>query len=345
MHHRLPLPPKRVLFLCHKNSTYGFNEGYSKRSGLHNSTRFIVEALNEHPHAFHAKLVDVTDNNSIDKEVHDFKPSVVVIEALWVVPEKFDILKKLHPQVRWFVHLHSNIPWLAIEGIAMEWLVGYAQREVGIIANSVPAYRALRVLLDRSELTFLPNVYLGHPKPFKKHRRPFHLDVACFGAVRPLKNQLIQAMAAIKLAKQQQKILYFHINGTRVETNGDPVLKNLRALFKNTSDAFLIEHPWMKPDALLKHLRSMDLSMQVSLSETFCVVAADSITAGVPVVVSKEISWVSKLCQAQDDSVDSIACAMKRVLHNTWLVRLNQFFLKRYSLKSQRKWIKFISEA
>ena len=35
----------------------------------------------------------VVDNNGIDKEITEYKPTHVFIEGLWVVPEKFDVLK------------------------------------------------------------------------------------------------------------------------------------------------------------------------------------------------------------------------------------------------------------
>jgi hypothetical protein len=49
----------------------------------------------------------------------------------------------------------------------------------------------------------------------------------------------------------------------------------------------------------------MDINMQVSFSETYNIVAADSIAAGVPVVSSTEITFVPKECQASfTDSSD-----------------------------------------
>src|ERR1700733_12166807 len=113
---------KKILFLCKINECYGFQQySYSRKSsGLFNSTQFVSSALNAA--GFNSKVVDVIDNNDIDREVSLFKPDIVVIEALWVVPSKFDVLKKLHPNVHWFVHLHSHIPFLSIEGIAIEWL-------------------------------------------------------------------------------------------------------------------------------------------------------------------------------------------------------------------------------
>jgi hypothetical protein len=330
----------RVQFICKRNETYGFKSYTRRSSGLYNSTRFIVESLNERD-GIEAEIIEVRDNNDIDREVTRFKPDLVVIEALWVVPEKFPILMKLHPHVSWTVHLHSHMPFLALEGIAMEWIRGYADQGIGLIANSEASYDALRAILTRDEVIYLPNVYLSNPRLTKLHDNPV-LNVACFGAVRPLKNQLLQALAAILFAKSMGKPLRFHINGTRVETGGDPVLKNLRQLFLDVRGAELVESPWNEPEDFLDLVQTMDIGMQVSLTETFNVVSADYVTAGIPIVVSKEITWASKLCVAQDDSLSSIVDRMNKVYRSSTLVRLNQWMLNDFSHKAQMMWAEFV---
>lgn len=333
----------RILFICKKNECYGFTTYTRRSSGLFNSTRFIVEGLLKR--GVHAKIIEVIDNNCIDREVSaSFKPDIVVIEALWVVPEKFEVLKKLHPTVKWFVHLHSHMPFLALEGIAMDWIIRYAENKVGMIANSKESYEALLVILSKKELIYLPNVYMGVPRraALWGDDTPI-IDVGCFGAVRPLKNQLLQALAAIEFARQKNKYLKFHINASRVETGGDPVLKNLVQLFEGTENAQLVQTHWCEPDEFLTLLRThMDIGMQVSLTETFNVVNADYVTAGVPSVISKEITWGSRLNRAADNSVPSIVRAMHRVWNRRWLVWWNQRLLLRHSKKAQRAWFKFV---
>ena len=280
----------KILFLCKKNETYGFQIYSKKSSGLYNSTQFIVESLKSK--GIDAKIEEVVDGNSIDREVYWFKPDKVIIEALWVTPDKMRELKRLHPTVKWYVHLHSNIPFLAIEGIAIEWLKEYDQQQIVTIANSKNSIQALKYILQ--SIIYLPNIYLSKPMEKLSYRSDC-LFVACFVAIRPMKNQLIQAMAAIEFSHYVGKKLKFHVNSSRVETNGDPVLKNLRALLGHD----LIEHRWYQPDALMERLNWMDLGMQVSLSETFNVVTADYVTAGIPVVVSKEIPWVESMEQSR----------------------------------------------
>ena len=113
----------KILFLLKKKAAYSCGYDRTAASGLFNSAKFVADMLNAA--GVKAKVEEVVDNNSIDKAVHDYRPNVAVIEALWVVPEKFDILKKFHPSVRWIVRLHSDIPFLAGEGIACDWIFGY----------------------------------------------------------------------------------------------------------------------------------------------------------------------------------------------------------------------------
>lgn len=332
----------RILFICKRNEIYGSALTYTRRSsGLFNSTRFIVEALA--PLGIHAHIIEVQDNNDIDRAVTKHKPNMVVIEALWVVPEKYPVLMKLHPNVKWFVHLHSDMPFLALEGIAMDWIIRASKLGVGHIANSEESFNALKPIVAPEMLHYLPNVYLSEPMRAPLANKHHAVNVACFGAVRPLKNHLLQALAAIEFSRQINKPLRFHINTGRVETGGAPVLKNLQQLFKDTKGTALIEHTWFEPPELLKHLNEeIDIGLQVSLTETFNVVTADYVTAGLPVVVSKEVKWCSRWSKAIDNSLEDIVAKMHRAYKNRLLVKLNQLLLKRHSDSAIAGWYQFV---
>ena len=331
----------KTLFILKKNETYGFHHYCRRSSGLWNSINFIVKDLKER--GVHCHIEEVQDNNCIDRVVSQFKPDIVVIEALWVVPEKFDVLKKLHPKVRWFVRLHSHMPFLALEGIAMEWIEGYFKRGLGVIANSEPMFDALYPISPKGKLLYLPNVYRAEKKQYGQ-RKHFgsQLNIGCFGAVRPLKNQLIQALAAIQFAKELNAPLCFFINGSRVETGGDPVLKNIKALFAGRENSHLILCDWAEHEDFIDLIRDMDISMQVSLTETFSIVSADSVTAGVPLVTSKEVEWASPSCKARDNDINDIVKKMKKVYKNNRLVCKNKMLLDKASDRASQLWFKFI---
>ena len=332
--------PKRILFIAKKGQVY--SDGYSceyTSSGLLNSAKFVVDMLLDHD--IDATLVQVIDNNEIDREVTKYRPDVVIIEALWVVPEKFEVLTKLHPSVQWVVRVHSEIPFLAQEGIAIQWIFDYLKQDgVYVGFNS---HRALHNFLRVSwsnKLLYLPNYFPTQHQGTPKDKSPA-LHIGCFGAIRPLKNQLLQAMSAIRYADLVGKELKFHMNTARVE-GGHEVLKNIRALFKETKHT-LVEHGWLHHSRFQHLLARMDLSMCVSLSETFCLVAADSVSLGVPLVCSPEVRWSSRVSQADPTSMDSILDAMYRVGRlRRFTTILNRLGLKEYDQRSVEVWKEFL---
>lgn len=353
----------RVLFILKFRDDDGYgghggSYGCGLSSGLLNSAKFVVNMLADNH--VDVKLVQVTDNNDIDREVTKYRPTHVIIEALWVVPEKFDILHRLHPRVKWIVRGHSEIPFLANEGVAMKWLPRYVRFEnVSIAENSVKALRDLRTVvmaanpdwsLDevREKVLYLPNFY-PHSKRHhsNKEEDPDFIDICCFGAIRPLKNQLIQAVAAIKYAESIGKSLRFHINATRNEQGGNNVLKNLRATFDAVSESGhqLVEHGWMPHHEFIRLLKQMDVAMQVSFSETFNIVAADCVVAGLPLVVSPEISWAAPWVQAEPtDSEDILS---KMITANDWrfkwvLKALNMRGLRQFCERSKHVWLAYL---
>lgn len=305
----------KILFICKRRISYGISYG------LLNSARFAAAALDRLP-GVQAKVVDVIDNNFIDSEVTRFRPNIVIIEALWVVPEKFPILLRLHPTVRWIVRIHSKPTFIANEGIAMDWLAKYSDvadyfDNFHIASNNKEFAKCLSTTFS-TKVLYTPNVY--HPvcrKRTKLSESERSIHIGCFGAVRPMKNHLAQALAAIKFAEEKRKHLFFYINGDRQEQRGDEVLKNLRALFDRTTRSTLVERPWSSHEVFLYFVAQMDIGMQVSLSETFNIVAADFVSLGVPIVTCPDIEWTPSLMHADPTSIDDIV----KKLHRAWRTR------------------------
>lgn len=342
MHSNTP----RVLFICKQRPAQ-----YGASYGLLNSCRFLCNALESM--GAEAKTVEVIDNNFIDREVHRFKPTHVFIEALWVVPEKFDVLIPLHPKIQWHVRLHSNTPFIANEGMAIPWIKKYLE-----LQKKYPQFHlspnALNMVNDirqtfHAETTYSPNIYQPHRTvDIGEHSLPVDKDpkvitIGCFGAIRPMKNQLIQAMAAIAFADELDKPLHFHINHSRLEQNGDNPYKNIRALFDDTRHK-LVCHDWLNHSDFIALIRRMDLGLQVSFSETFNIVAADFVHARVPIVGSDEITWLSSIYKADQTSLDNIVSHLwiaylgrKIDLHG-----LNNWGLEQWNSDARKIWKKYL---
>lgn len=332
----------RILFIIKKSAPYGSDKPYGQYTGhgLRNSAKFIVDMLLDS--GIEAKLVEVVDNNCISAEVHRYRPTIVVIEALWVVPEKFDVLRKLYPDIKWIVRIHSDLPFLAQEGIAMRWIFGYLdQRNVYVAFNKPETAHSIRSIVSqwhRHKVLLLPNFYPVSDRPHRSKDSRL-VKIGCFGAVRPMKNQLAQAVAAISYADQTDKLLEFHING-RCESGGSEVLKNLRDLFANTRHR-LVEHGWMTHPEFLKVLHQMDVAMAVSLSETFCIVAADAVSEGVPLVCSSEIPWASDASVVPATDVQSMVSRLLsfNCLTVAFVKWSNRRKLRKYSEVSRKIWL------
>lgn len=333
----------KILFVCKQRpSKYGVSYG------LLNSCRFLCNALKDM--GADAKLVEVIDNNFIDKEIHKYKPTHVFIEALWVVPDKFDVLIPLHPNIQWHVRLHSNTPFIANEGVAMGWIKKYdllqkKYPQFHISPNSYSMMDDLESALN-IKTVYSPNIYQPDFKPnVEKIINNDIVKIGCFGAIRPLKNQLIQAMAAMVFADNIGKTLQFHMNHSRLEQNGDNVYKNINALFDGSKHK-LITHDWMLHEEFLKLIGKMDLGLQVSFSETFNIVAADFTYMNVPLVGSNEIEWLSSLYKSNSTTnIDDIV----NNLHLAWFGRkinlqyFNKIGLNRYNSMSKSVWKKYLN--
>jgi hypothetical protein len=322
-------------------------------TGLFNSASFMDQMLRDA--GFESKLEVAIDNNCIDRMVTAFQPTHVIIEALWVVPTKFDILTKLHPDVKWIIRLHSEMPFIASEGIAMDWLgdyVSYPQISIGVnaprILNEVRTYLSIKKNWDKKEtnerIFYLPNYYPTEYKKKEYNKNKYWIDIACFGAVRPLKNHLLQAFAAIKFAENQGKQLRFHINTGRIEMKGDPIMNNLKGLFEHMADRGhqMICHEWTPREEFLEICANMDIGMQCNFSETFNIVSADLISQGVPILSSREIPWASKMFNSNPTECEDMVTVLTKIHHHPKLnVFLNQHNLTKYTKQSRKTWIKY----
>lgn len=332
----------KILFITKRRLDSGGQSHNQGSWGLLNSARMVVNALVAQ--SIDANIMDVVDANEIDKWVCLYRPDVVICEALWVSPEKFDELKRRHPRVRWVVRIHSKVLFLAHEGIAIDYIRRYIGRaEVGFNDNLTAG--KFKLVFPKLVTPYLPNIYFREPvKHRRRERDPKAIAISCFGAIRPLKNQLLQAMAAQVYARETQRRLYFHINATRVEQGGESVLKNLRSLFRDP-EATLVEHGWKGHEDFCELFYDIDIAMQVSLSETFNITTADAVHAGVPVVVSDEIPFVSERNHADPRSLKSMVKALHAALHaaETWEGRrLNHGLLMSWNDRALKVWLKFL---
>ncbi|HEY1750306.1 MAG TPA: hypothetical protein VGG29_03530 [Caulobacteraceae bacterium] len=360
-------PTPRVLFvlLWRKAPAYGMGTwGASQLAGddpitteplshgLSNSAGFVVAMLNEA--GIDARLVHVKSDNDIWKEIEAYRPTHVVLEAFWCRPKKLDDLRPLFPDVQFIVRGHSSTPFLAHDTYGFKWALEYLGKPGAVVAPNDQRHVAELRLLARklfgaaadARVPWLPNYYPErHALPPPAEDDGLHVDVGCFGAARPFKNMVGQALAAMLFAERVGRRLRFHINGDRIECGGGPTVKNLEWIFEANPYAELVRHDWMPHAEFLDLVASMDLVAQVSFAETFCIVAADAVSQGVPLVTSAEVAWSTPASRADPTDPASMADAM----HRAWLGRhANRRFdpslhgLKRFCAIARETWLEFL---
>ncbi len=333
----------KILFICKDRGSYKHG-----KFGLWNSASLVINAIkSEHE----ARLIAVVDGNAIDKEVYTNKPDMVILEAIWVTPDKVRELQRLHPNVVWLVRIHSKASFLANEGVAFQWINGYMP-----IPNVIVSVNNEEFNTDMNKIgystAYLPNIYTLEYNLTKKVSKydTDSINIGCFGALRPMKNQVPQAIAAIRFADSIGKKLRFHINHAS-EGGMENVLKNLRAIFdeQNTRSGglrhALVEHEWMPHNEFCQIVANMDLGLQVSLTESFNIVSADFVFANVPIIVSKEIKFINSIFKCHNDTEEMI-----RALYIAYygksinLQYLNKILLNKHNVNAIKTWKDFLNE-
>lgn len=340
----------KSLFLLKRREDYSADPSYSGSyqiaTGMWNSAKFVVDELNSAGRD--ADLAMVIDANGIDAAVMSYNPTHVFIEGLWVTPAKFVELMGLsrHAGRTWVVRVHSEIPFISGESIAMEWIAEYLRIGVVVAPNAPRAAEQLQWQRDHlvppavSSIVYLPNCYPQVFDPIVPKIESTFIDIGCFGAFRPLKNQLQQAFAALRFAENIGKTLRFHVN-SRLDAAGVQPYRNVQGLMASVG-AILVEHPWEERNVFLESLRDLDVLLQVSMSETFNIVAADATLVGTPILTSSELPWVYPV-HADPQSVDDIVKKLQMVYaQRSFFVTRNRVGLQSYARESKRRWTQYL---
>jgi glycosyltransferase involved in cell wall biosynthesis len=117
------------------------------------------------------------------------------------------------------------------------------------------------------------------------------LKIGAFGAIRPQKNFVSAAGAALAISRQLSSEIELWLTAGRTEGGGDAVLSSVQAMFNGVNGVKLVPNGWGSWFRFKKLVGSMHLLLQPSYTESFNMVTADGVDLGVPSVVSDAISW------------------------------------------------------
>jgi len=237
------------------------------------------------------------------------------------------------------VRMHSEMPWAAINGLYSGFTTDNLQlaRNAGVIA----AAQSLRMANDMS--LFMPTYHLPSyfslgPVRTNWKEDPEYDDVACFGALRMLKNHSVQAVAALRFAKCRGKKLRFHLNDYCDEAYGKNIISLLSTLFSAVKGAELVIHPMVPYPTFLELLSTMTIGLQVSMTESTNSVSLDMASVGLPMVCSSEIKWIANKSRAYPTDSEEITLKMLYAMEHPELVDLNRRKIEELNVSCFRKW-------
>lgn len=327
-----------------------YNKTNTKSYGLINSSKQVAKYLESI--GYDCKVVQVIDGNYIDREIHEFKPDVVIIEALWVTGEKMKELIEIkrYKHIKWVIRIHSDIGFLSAETQALQYVNDYISLKKENLFISCNNY-AFNLNLSKSmnwEYVYLPNII---DLKYHKHKHSdysSYIDIASFGSLRILKNQCYQAMCAMEAANKLGKRLRFHITvdvGMNEQNNRYPVIRNLEELFENSYHE-LVKHYWLENDEFHHLIKKMDLGLQLSYTESFNIVTADFVNHGVPIIVSDAIRWMPWFLKTS--TVEYIKTIKKIIRIYKWRnCKILGWWSRRnliiYNETAKIEWIKFLN--
>lgn len=328
-----------TLFILKSRQDYG---NTSHNNSLAISAGMIAQMLklNGHPSA----VAEAKDQNHVQALVTQFAATTVIIEAIWITPQKMQQLQADNPEVKWVVRVNSEVPFLAAEGNSISWIFAYLVHGATVAFNSEVALHDFKTLFADTlfppggQMAYLPNYY----KPqsvLPPGGISTHIKVGCFGAVRQLKNQLLQAFAAVAYGRVKQRPVSFYMNDGKVEPGNEGIIPAVRSALSETGNE-LILNPWLGHKEFLTLVREMDICLQVSVSESFSGSSADAVSVGVPLVGSHAVRWLPGVSQVDANSMDAIVAGMLRAGEGT--VAANHQALQRYSLMSISIWSQFL---
>jgi glycosyltransferase involved in cell wall biosynthesis len=247
-----------------------------------------------------------TYNNNHDKPL-----THVVISAPWLSVYDLKSLLIHFPKTEFAVLSHSNVGFLQADPCGVELIRYYLRltREFDnfrVGANSERLFQWLQRVMD-GDAVLLPNLYPAtQAQPEKHWYGTSPLRIGAFGAVRPEKNFMTAAAAAILIQKLTKVNVELHMSAGG-EGGGERTMQAIDQLIAGDRKITLIRHDWCLWPDFIKLVRQMDLLLQPSYTESFNMVTADGIIMGVPSVVSPAIDWAPESWKADSDDVNEVA--------------------------------------
>lgn len=279
-------------------------------------------------------------------QTHKHPMTHAVISAPWLAIWDLKSLLTHYPDMQFVILSHSNVGFLQADPGAVklfrlyiELASEYSNLHIG---GNCAAFSEWLALVYRTKTVLLPNLYPVQRVPAKHCDSPSVLHIGAFGAIRPEKNFMTAAGAALLLTRKFKVPIRFHMSsgGENCRSN---VIPAIQEMFIGVPGITLEFHEWQTWDKFILLVSSMDLMLQPSYTESFNMVTADGISEGVPSVVSTAVRWAPKTWQADSDDVTDVAgTAFNLLLFPQAYKGYNA--LARHNQQSMDKWKEFLTQ-
>lgn len=257
--------------------------------------------------------IDLVDAINKYNDSHEHPLTHVVISAPWLSVFDLQNLISNFKSIKFVVLSHSNVGFLQADAHGVELLRAYQELtksfpnlRVGGNSKKFVEWFSECYATERRPIEFLPNLYpLKGARPIGRWLGDPPLRIGAFGAVRPYKNFMTAAAAALLIQRELDVPVEFHMSDGGEGDNG-MVMPAIEAMLKDTG-VTLIKHKWCYWNNFIKLIRGMDLLIQVSYTESFNLITADGILGGVSSVVSSAVRWAPESWKADSDDAVNVA--------------------------------------
>ena len=247
----------------------------------------------------------------------------VIISAPWIPTAELQDLANQFTETNFAVVCHSNVGFLQADPNGVKLVretleLEMATHNVRLGGNSWRFCDWIQSTFG-GHCYFLPNLYYldGPPNRQRSFCGGGTLRIGVFGAVRPLKNLMSSAGAALEISRRLRVPLELWISGGRAEGGGETVLAAVKQMLAGLPNVELKLNGWQSWPNFRKTVAHMHLLLQPSYTESFNMVTADGTAEGVASVVSEAIDWAPDDWKADVDDVLDIARVGRRLLCDT----------------------------
>jgi hypothetical protein len=289
----------------------------------------------------------VVQASDLAVRLRQWPASHVVIAAPWIPTPDLQAMIAAFPATRFAVNCHSNVGFLQADTNGVKLMREGMEMEMGssrfhVAGNSIKFCRWVNAAYS-APCTWLPNLYYldGAPLPAPSFSGGT-LRIGAFGAIRPIKNFMSAAGAALTIARGLKAKLELWVSAGRIE-GGDTVLQAVRALLDGLPGVNLVHSGWQSWPKFRQVASHMHLMLQPSYTESFNMVTADGVAEGVPSVVSEAIDWAPEHWKAKSDDVLDIARVGRGLLSDPRAAIDGYAALSAHNLQGTAAWLKFLA--